>query len=127
MGLLLDGVRDGHFKRDEFQFLNSLSNRYDETRAQFGQGGFSDDELRSLGNFERNYGVQFARLYNRDDVVLRNATTNNNDPRTQVRVGAYNEAGVLWDNLRNGSTNTEAALQIMMRQQAEARRLGGQQ
>lgn len=126
MGLLLDGVRDGHFKRDEFQFLNSLSNRYDETRAQFSQGGFSDDELRSLGNFERNYGVQFARLYNRDDVVLRNATTNNNDPRTQVRVGHYNEAGVLWDNLRNGSTNTEAALQIMMRQQAEARRLGGQ-
>jgi hypothetical protein len=126
MGLLLDGVRGGQFKRDEFQFLNSLANRYDETRAQYSQGGFSNEELRALGSFERNYGVQYARLFNRDDVVLRNATTNTTDPATQVRIRHYNEAGTLWDGLQNGTVSTEAALEILMRQQAEARRLGGQ-
>ncbi len=127
MGMLLDGVKDGKFKRDEFQYLNALSNRYEETRAEFSADGFNDDELRTLGAFERRYGTDFARLYNRDDIRLSNQTnTTSTDPSTQVRVRHYNEGGQIWDNYSNGSLGSEAAITAMMRQRAEARELGGQ-
>lgn len=124
MGLLLDGIKDGKFKKDEFQYLNALSNRYEETRAQFSQGGFSNEELKTLGKFETNYGVTYSRLYNSDDVKLTNGTTASDNPKAQLRTRHYQEGGVLWEGVQNGQIDSEAAIETMIRQRAEARAQG---
>ena len=125
MGLLLDGVKNGKFTREEFQYLNSLSNRYEETRAQFSKEGFDNDELKALGQFETRYGVTYTRLYNSDDVRLNNATQPSDDPRSQTRSRHYEEGGTLWDGLKNGTVDSEKAISEMIRQRAEARAQGG--
>jgi hypothetical protein len=125
MGLLLDGVKNGKFTREEFQYLNSLSNRYEETRARFSKEGFDNDELKTLGQFETRYGVTYTRLYNSDDVRLSNATQPSDDPRSQTRLRHYQEGGTLWDGFKNGTVDSEKAISEMIRQRAEARAQGG--
>jgi LysM repeat protein len=124
MGLLLDGVKAGKFKKDEFQYLNALSNRYEETRAQFSKEGYSNEELKTLGAFETNYGVTYTRLYNSDDVQLTNGTPSTSNPNAQLRVRHYEEGGVLWEGYKNGTLDSEAAIETMIRQRAEARAQG---
>ncbi|MCA9776964.1 MAG: hypothetical protein KC800_09620 [Candidatus Eremiobacteraeota bacterium] len=125
MGLLLDGVKNGKFTREEFQYLNALSNRYEETRAQFSKEGFDNDELKALGQFETRYGVTYTRLYNSDDIRLSNNTQATEDPRGQLRLRHYEEGGALWDGFKNGTVDSEKALSEMIRQRAEARAQGG--
>ena len=125
MGLLLDGVKTKNFKKDEFQYLNALSNRYEETRAQFSKGGFSNEELKTLGKFETNYGVTYTRLYNSDDIKLTNGTPSSDNPKTQLRAKHYAEGGKVWDGLTQGTIDNEAAITTMIRQRAEARAQGG--
>ena len=124
MGMLLDGVKSGNFKRDEFQFLNAFSNRYAEKRVSYAKDGYTDSELQSLGSMERAYGTQFARLHASDDIVLKNVTSNSADPKAQVRIRHYQEGGRLWDAYSQGHVDSESALRTMMRQRAEARELG---
>lgn len=125
MGLLLDGVKSGNFTREEFQYLNALSNRYEETRSQFSRDGFSDDELKALGNFETRYGVNYTRLYNSDEIKLSNATSGEStNPKTQVRLRHYQEGGTIWDGFQGGTLDSEAAIAAMIAQRAEARAQG---
>lgn len=125
MGLLLDGVKAGKFKKDEFQYLNALSNRYEETRAQFSKDGYSNEELKSLGKFETNYGVTYTRLYNSDDVKLTNMTGSTSG-KGQLRLRHYQEGGELWEGYKNGTLDTEQAINQMVKQRAEARAQGVQ-
>jgi LysM repeat protein len=125
MGLLLDGVKNGNFTRGEFQYLNALSNRYEETRSQYSKDGFDNDELKSLGSFETRYGVTYTRLYNSDDVKLSNNTQQSDDPKAQLRLRHYQEGGSLWDGFKDGSVDSDKAISEMIRQRAEARAQGG--
>lgn len=124
MGLLLDGVKASKFTREEFQYLNALGNRYEETRAQFSRDGFTDSELRTLGSFETSYGVTFAKLYESDNIKLTNATGESADPKAQLRLRHYQEGGALWEGFKNGSVSLEAAINTMIHQRAEARAQG---
>lgn len=125
MGLLLDGVKSGNFKKDEFQYLNALSNRYEETRAVYSKDGFSNDELKSLGTFETRYGVTYTRLYNSDDITLSNQTSSSTSSAGRLRVRHYQEGGDLWEGYKNGSIDSEKAIETMIRQRTEARHQGG--
>lgn len=122
MGLLLDGVKDGKFTRDEFSYLNARSSRYAQMRARFSKDGYTNDELRELGKMERRYGVEFARLAATDSVKLPTFPATTNDPDLAVQVKTYQESGPLYDQYKNGTATTESALSIMVRQRAEARR-----
>jgi LysM repeat protein len=122
MGMLLDGVKTGKFNREEFQYLNARSSRYVQMRARYSGDGYSNDELTSLGQMERRYGVEFARLSASDDVALPAFPQNTNNPDLVIQVKHYHESGPMYDSYSNGTMSSETAIQRMVRQRDEARR-----
>lgn len=121
MGMLLNGVNDGSFTRQEFQYLNARSSRYAQMRARFAADGYSNEELTDLGRMETRYGVEFSRLARRDDIDLPDFSNYSSNPDLQLQVRHYQESGPLYDGLRNGTTNSEQAIQFMINQRRQAR------
>lgn len=122
MGMLLDGIKDGKFTRQEYQYLNARSSRYAQMRARFAHDGYSNDELTQLGQMERRYGVEFARLAASDDVRLPEFPQNSNNADLAIQIKHYHESGPIYDGYSNGSMSSETAIQRMVRQRDEARR-----
>ena len=122
MGMLLDGIKDGKFTRQEYQYLNARSSRYAQMRARFAHDGYSNDELTQLGQMERRYGVEFARLAASDDVRLPEFQQNSNNADLAIQIKHYHESGPIYDGYSNGSMSSETAIQRMVRQRDEARR-----
>ena len=122
MGMLLDGIKDGKFTRQEYQYLNARSSRYAQMRARFAHDGYSNDELTQLGQMERRYGVEFARLAASDDVRLPEFQQNSNNADLAIQIKHYHESGPIYDVYSNGSMSSETAIQRMVRQRDEARR-----
>ena len=120
MGMLLDGVQSGKFSRSEFQYLNARSSRYSQLRARYAKDGYSNEELQQLGQYERRYGIEYARLAN-GDRDLSQVMTSVNDPDLQLQVRHFNESGPLFDSYKNGSSTSEDALTLMIRQREQAR------
>lgn len=121
MGMLLNGVKEGKFTRPEFQYLNARSSRYTQMRARFSKDGYNNEELSQLGQMERRYGVEFARLAESDTIALPNYPATSNDPDLSLQVRHYHESGPLYDSYKGGQTDTEEVLGVMTRQRAEAR------
>lgn len=122
MGMLLDGIKDGKFTRQEYQYLNARSSRYAQMRARFANDGYSNDELTELGQMERRYGVEFARLAASDNVQLPEFPQNSNNADLAIQIKHYHESGPIYDGYSNGSMSSETAIQRMVRQRDEARR-----
>lgn len=125
MGLLLDGARNGKFTRTEFQFLNSVANRYVETRVRYAKDGYTNEELRALGEMERQYGMAHARLEAQDlnpSLSVRDA----NHPATAARLRLHRQSGEVWDGFMNGNLDADQAIQEMIEMRADSRRLGEQ-
>jgi hypothetical protein len=122
MGMLLDGIKDGKFTRQEYQYLNARSSRYAQMRARFAHDGYSNDELTQLGQMERRYGVEFARLAASDDVQLPEFPQNSNNADLAIQIQHYHESGPIYDGYSSGSMSSETAIQRMVRQRDEARR-----
>lgn len=122
MGMLLDGIKDGKFTRQEYQYLNARSSRYAQMRARFAKDGYSNDELTQLGQMERRYGVEFARLAASDDVQLPEFPQNSTNTDLAIQIKHYHESGPIFDGYSNGSISSETAIQRMVRQRDEARR-----
>ena len=120
MGMLLEGVQSGKFSRSEFQYLNARSSRYAQLRARYAKDGYSNEELQQLGQYERRYGIEYARLAN-GDRDLSQVMADVNDPDLQLQVRHFNESGPLFDNYKNGSSTSEEALTLMIRQREQAR------
>ncbi len=124
MGLLLAGARDHKFTRDEFRALNSTANRYEEVRSEYGKDGFSNAELRNLGQIEQQYGQMYSRFEQHDRSRIQFEGSNSNDPRVQARMRMLDESGALWDGFVNGTLSYEDAAGQLMAQRARARQLG---
>ncbi|MGE0495458.1 MAG: LysM peptidoglycan-binding domain-containing protein [Vulcanimicrobiota bacterium] len=124
MSLMLDGAREGTFNRNEFQALNAFANRYEETRAEYSSDGFTPDELRNLGQLEKQYGDLYVRFQDHDRSDINFSAQHTDDPRVQVRMRHLEESGVLFDGFKAGSTDYEQALEVLMRQRQQARNLG---
>ena len=122
MGMLLDGIKSGDFTKKEFQYLNARSSRYVQMRARYSGDGYSNEELTNLGQMERRYGVEFARLSASDDVALPEFPQNTNDSDLRIQVKHYHESGPMYDSYSNGTMSSETAIQRMVRQRDEARR-----
>ncbi|MCA9790365.1 MAG: LysM peptidoglycan-binding domain-containing protein [Candidatus Eremiobacteraeota bacterium] len=124
MSLMLDGAKEGAFNRNEFQALNAFANRYEETRAEYSSGGFTPDELRNLGQLEKQYGDLYVRFHDHDRSDINFSAQQTEDPRVQVRMRHLQESGDLYDGFTAGSTDYEQALDVLMRQRQQARDLG---
>jgi LysM repeat protein len=121
MGMLLDGAKQGKFTRQEFQYLNARSSRYAQMRARYSNDGYTNEELTQLGQMEKRYGVEFARLSESDTVPLPEFPRTTSDPDLAIQIKHYHESGPLFDSYKNGTSNSEDALQVMVRQRTEAR------
>lgn len=126
MGMLLDGVAQNRFTREEFQALNAYANRYAEARGDYSRRGFQNDELRELGTMEQRYGAMYARFWQHDRSHIGFRADNANDPAVQTRLRLTEEGGRIYDGLRNGTLSSEEAVTMMMRQRDLSRELGGE-
>jgi hypothetical protein len=124
MGLILDGVREGRFTREEFKALNSVANRYEEMRADFARDGFSPQELVALGRHERAYGQMYARFYQHDRSQIEFTAEDAQDPKVSQRLRMTEEGGHIYDLYQSGQISHEEALEMLRRQRLQARELG---
>lgn len=120
MGMLIDGVKNGEFDREEFQYLNARSSRYAQMRARFSNDGYTNEELKALGKMEKRYGVEFSKLAAEDDVKLPAFPASSTDPEKAVQVAHYHESGPLYDRIKNGASS-EDILDVMTDQRNRAR------
>jgi hypothetical protein len=124
MGLMLDGMRQNRFTRDEFRALNGAANRYEEMRAAYGKDGYSSDELRDLGRYEEQYGKMYARFFEHDRSRIRIEANQTDDPRVQQRLRLTEEGAVLYDRYKAGEITLDDAAGLLMVQRSQARELG---
>ncbi|GMU53654.1 MAG: hypothetical protein AMXMBFR33_28000 [Candidatus Xenobia bacterium] len=124
MGLMLDGMRQNRFTRDEFRALNGAANRYEEMRAAYGKDGYSSDELRDLGRYEEQYGKMYARFFEHDRSRIRIEAHQTDDPRVQQRLRLTEEGAVLYDRYKAGEITLDDAAGLLMVQRSQARELG---
>ena len=126
IGLLLDGVNQKKFTRDEFQALNTTANQYTELRARSGKGGFTQEELATLGRVERQYGTMYTKFLEHDRSRIRFAGTDAGDAATRQRVSQLEEAGRTFDDLTAQRIDGETFITRLIAQRDAAKHLGEQ-
>ncbi|MBT9588144.1 hypothetical protein IV102_32705, partial [bacterium] len=124
VGLLLQGVKDQKFTRNEFQALNSTANQYTELRAQYARDGFKPEQVRELGQVQQQYGQMYARFLADDKAKITFSGATSNDPAAQFRAQQNEAGGQAYDQFVGQQIDEAAIKDRLLAQRHNASTLG---
>lgn len=126
VGMLVDGVKDKRFNRDEFQALNSTANQYTELRARYAKDGFTPDETKQLAQVQQQYGQMFQRFSADDKAKISFTGQDDQSPAAKFHTAQNEEGGQIFDKFQAGTAD-EAATRAALAAQREASAQRGNQ
>jgi len=101
VNLLMQGVADGKFTRNEFMALNATANQYTELRTNYAKDGFTQPQMVELAQVQQQYGQMYARFLADDKAKVTFAGGESQDPAARFRA-QQNEQGVqFYDQFQN--------------------------
>ena len=95
VGLLLQGVKDKKFTRQEFQALNTTANQYTELRSRYTREEPTTEQVRELTQVQHQFGQMYARFLADDKAKI--SFRSGDSPAAQFRGRQNEEGGQLYD------------------------------
>jgi hypothetical protein len=124
VGLLLQGVKDQKFTRNEFQALNSTANQYTELRAQYARDGFKPEQVRELSQVQQQYGQMYARFLADDKAKVTFSGAQSADPTARFRAQQNEEGGQVYDQFVAQQLDEATVKARLLAQRHQASNLG---
>ncbi|MBS2038159.1 hypothetical protein JST97_24450 [bacterium] len=119
VNLLMKGVTDGKFTRNEFMALNATANQYTELRSQYAKDGFKPEQVVELSQVQQQYGQMYARFLADDKAKVTFAGADSQDPAARFRSQQNEEGGQLYDQFI-GQQIDEATIRARLLAQRQA-------
>lgn len=119
VNLLMKGVTDGNFNRNEFMALNATANQYTELRSKYARDGFKPEQVVELGQVQQQYGQMYARFLADDKAKVTFAGADSQDPAARFRSQQNDEGGQLYDQF-TGKQIDEATIKARLLAQRQA-------
>lgn len=119
VNLLMKGVTDGKFNRNEFMALNATANQYTELRSQYGKDGFKPEQMVELSQVQAQYGAMYARFLADDKAKITFAGGDSPDPAARIRAQRNQEGGQFYDQFVNRQMD-EATIKSRLLAQRQA-------
>lgn len=119
VNLLMKGVTDGKFNRNEFMALNATANQYTELRSQYGKEGFKPDQMVELSQVQAQYGAMYARFLADDKAKITFAGGDSPDPAARIRAQQNEQGGQFYDQFVNRQMD-EATIKARLLAQRQA-------
>ncbi|MFN8606812.1 MAG: hypothetical protein U0931_04730 [Vulcanimicrobiota bacterium] len=119
VNLLMKGVTDGKFTRNEFMALNATANQYTELRSQYAKDGFKPEQVVELSQVQQQYGQMYARFLADDKARVTFAGADSQDPAARFRSQQNEEGGQLYDQFV-GQQMDEATIKARLLAQRQA-------
>lgn len=119
VNLLMKGVTDGKFNRNEFMALNATANQYTELRSKYGKDGFKPDQMVELSQVQAQYGAMYARFLADDNAKITFAGGDSPDPAARIRAQQNEQGGQYYDQFANHQID-EATIKARLLAQRQA-------
>lgn len=119
VNLLMKGVTDGKFNRNEFMALNATANQYTELRSQYGKDGFKPEQMVELSQVQAQYGAMYARFLADDKAKITFAGGDSPDPAARMRAQQNEQGGQFYDQFVNRQMD-EATIKARLLAQRQA-------
>ncbi len=119
VNLLMKGVTDGKFNRNEFMALNATANQYTELRSQYGKDGFKPEQMVELSQVQAQYGAMYARFLADDKAKITFAGGDSPDPAARIRAQQNEQGGQFYDQFVNRQMD-EATIKARLLAQRQA-------
>lgn len=100
--MLMKGVNDGKFTREEFRALNSTANQFTELRANYAKAGFTPERTAQLAQVQQQYGQMYGRFLADDKAKISFAGEKSNSPAARFHSAQNEQAGQLYDAYAQG-------------------------
>lgn len=119
VNLLMKGVTEGKFNRNEFMALNATANQYTELRSQYGKEGFKPEQMVELSQVQAQYGAMYARFLADDKAKITFAGGDSPDPAARLRAQRNEQGGQYYDQFINRQMD-EATIKARLLAQRQA-------
>lgn len=117
--MLMKGVNDGKFTREEFRALNSTANQFTELRANYARAGFTPERTAQLAQVQQQYGQMYGRFLADDKARITFVGEKSNSPAARFHTAQNEQAGKLYDDYTQGKI-TQPDLKENLLDQREA-------
>lgn len=122
--MLLKGVQEGKFTRQEFQALNSTANQYNELRANYSKNGLTPKRGAQLAQVQQQYGQMYSRFLADDAAKIRFSGERDKSPAARFHQAQNQQAGQLYDLYRQQSLSQAQFKNGLMSQREAAGQRG---
>ncbi|MBX3172674.1 MAG: hypothetical protein KF760_35075 [Candidatus Eremiobacteraeota bacterium] len=119
VNMLMKGVTDGKFNRNEFMALNATANQYTELRSQYAKDGFKPEQMVELSQVQQQYGSMYARFLADDKAKVTFAGGDSPDPAARFRAQQNEQGGQFYDQFVNHQID-EATIKARLLAQRQA-------
>ena len=119
VNLLMKGVTDGKFTRNEFMALNSTANQYTELRSQYTKDGIKPEQMVELSQVQAQYGSMYGRFLADDKAKITFSGGESQDPATRFRAQQNEQGGQYYDQFVNRQID-EATIKARLLAQRQA-------
>lgn len=119
VNLLMKGVTDGKFTRNEFMALNATANQYTELRSQYAKDGFKPDQMVELSQVQAQYGSMYGRFLADDKAKITFSGGDSPDPAARIRAQQNEQGGQYYDQFVNRQID-EATIKARLLAQRQA-------
>ena len=119
VNLLMQGVTDGKFTRNEFMALNATANQFTELRTTYAKDGFKQEQMVELAQVQQQYGQMYARFLADDKAKVTFSGADSQDPAARFRTQQNEQGGQYYDQFVNRQMD-EATIKARLLAQRQA-------
>lgn len=119
VNLLMQGVTDGKFTRNEFMALNATANQFTELRTSYAKDGFKQEQMVELAQVQQQYGQMYARFLADDKAKVTFSGADSQDPAARFRTQQNEQGGQYYDQFVNRQID-EATIKARLLAQRQA-------